>query len=77
MAPEDYRLNAKRCLGEANRLSGVLLKRGLLDMADAWLQLAYKAKSPHREVIIDADELERDLSAIAVLIARSRNAAER
>jgi hypothetical protein len=36
MAPEDYRLNAERCLGEANRLPGVLLKRGLLDMANAW-----------------------------------------
>jgi hypothetical protein len=55
MAPEDYRLNAERCLGEANRLPGVLLKRGLLDMANAWLQLAYKAETASA-VIIDGDE---------------------
>jgi hypothetical protein len=75
MGPEECRLNAERCLDEAMRLPGVVLKRGLLDMAGAWLRLAENAEGTHRQVIIDADKLERDLSTIAVLIARSRDAA--
>jgi hypothetical protein len=74
MAPEECRSNAERCLDEAMRLRGVVLKRGLLDMAGAWLKLAEKAEGTHPQVIINADELERDLCAIAGLIARSRDA---
>jgi len=52
MAGHLYLENAARCLAEARNLPNGFLKRGLIEMADMWLQLTEETKIPHARLSV-------------------------
>jgi hypothetical protein len=44
MSPDEYRLNARRCLDLSKQLPAGHTSRGFLDMAAGWLRLAEQAE---------------------------------
>jgi hypothetical protein len=74
MVSEQYRLNAEYCLYEATQMPSVVLKRGLLHMAKAWLQLAERAelsqipRSARPPGPNHLNDLEAELAAVCALI---------
>jgi hypothetical protein len=51
----EYRQNAAKCLNLADQTTDQMIRLGLLDMAQAWLELAERAdKRGQADLVVDA-----------------------